>query len=94
MITLGVDLGSNTVKTLLLGDGREILSFAVRKSSHDARKVMDECLEETLAAAGVRFDEIAKIVATGYGRVSCRIAHKWVRGSGLDFGTWVTCMLY
>jgi (R)-2-hydroxyacyl-CoA dehydratese activating ATPase len=37
---------------------------------------MDECIEETLAKAGVSFEKIGKIVATGYGRVSCKIAHK------------------
>ncbi len=76
MITLGVDLGSNTVKSLLLGDGGNVLAGSVRKSSHDAQKVLDECVEETLATAGVPFDKIAKIVATGYGRVSCKMAHK------------------
>lgn len=76
MVTLGVDLGSNTVKTLLLEDGRNVLSFVVRKTSHESQKVMDECLEEALAKAGVSFDKIEKIVATGYGRVSCKIAHK------------------
>ncbi|MFA6450407.1 MAG: acyl-CoA dehydratase activase [bacterium] len=76
MITLGVDLGSNTVKTLLLNDGRDVLASTVRKTSHESQKVMDECVEETLAKAGVSFDKIGKIVATGYGRVSCKIAQK------------------
>jgi (R)-2-hydroxyacyl-CoA dehydratese activating ATPase len=76
LITLGVDLGSNTVKTLILEDGRDILAFIVRKTSHESQKVMDECVEETLSKAGVAFGDLAKIVATGYGRVSCKIANK------------------
>jgi predicted CoA-substrate-specific enzyme activase len=37
---------------------------------------MDECIEETISKVGTSFDKIEKIVATGYGRVSCKIAHK------------------
>jgi (R)-2-hydroxyacyl-CoA dehydratese activating ATPase len=78
VITLGIDLGSNTVKTVLLLDGRRILGSAVKKSSFDPQQVMDECLCETLDRAGLEFAAIRKIVATGYGRVSCSIAHKEV----------------
>lgn len=76
MINLGVDLGSNTVKTVLLRDGRDVIGSCVRKTSHDAQRVMDECLEEAMSKAGIKFGDIGKIVATGYGRVSCKIAHK------------------
>ncbi len=76
MITLGIDLGSNTVKTALLENGKKFLGGAVRKTGHDAQKVMDELLKETLEKAGVTYGGIEKIVATGYGRVSCKIAHK------------------
>ena len=76
MITLGVDLGSNTVKAVLLSGGRDVAGSCVRKTSHDARKIMDECVEEALSNAGLTFGDIGKIVATGYGRVSCKIAHK------------------
>lgn len=76
MITLGIDLGSNTVKTVLLEDGKKFLGGIVKKSGYDPQQVMDECLKETLDKTGIEFAKIEKIVATGYGRVSCRIAHK------------------
>ena len=76
MITLGVDLGSNTVKAALLSGGRDLAGFSIRKTSHDARKIIDECVEAALSNAGLTFSDIGNIVATGYGRVSCKIAHK------------------
>ncbi|HOO56245.1 MAG TPA: acyl-CoA dehydratase activase [bacterium] len=76
MITLGVDLGSNTVKTVIIEDGKKFLAGTVKKTSHDAQRVLDECLGETLDKAGVSRDSIEKTVATGYGRVSCKMADK------------------
>jgi len=76
MITLGIDLGSNTIKTVLLEDGRNILGSTVRKTGHDSSKITQECLDDSLAQAGISRDKIRKTVATGYGRVSCEIADK------------------
>ncbi len=76
MITLGIDLGSNTIKTVVLEDGRDVLGSCVRKSGYDTKIITDECVREALSQAGAKFDDIKKIVATGYGRVSCDIAHK------------------
>lgn len=90
MITLGIDLGSNTVKTLLLEDGTRVLASCVRKSGHDVKRITDECVGETLNGAGARLEDVARIVATGYGRVSCEMAHKEIseitcHGKGAHF---------
>ena len=74
MITLGIDLGSNTVKTVLLRDGSQVIARSLRKGGHDMETVMNECLEEVYSAASGEKPD--KIVATGYGRVSCKIADK------------------
>ena len=76
MITMGIDLGSNTIKSVLLEDGKRILGTAVKKSGHDTKKITREVLDEALGKAGVALESIEKIVATGYGRVSCDLAHK------------------
>lgn len=76
MITLGIDLGSNTVKVAILRDGKDLIGSSIKKSGHDTKRITDECMEESLSQAGIKFEDITKIVATGYGRVHCEMAHK------------------
>lgn len=58
MRTLGVDLGSRTVKVVLLADG-QVAHQAVREASFDPWRVCQELM------AGLKFE---RAVATGYGR--------------------------
>jgi len=67
-LTMGVDLGSITAKCVILRDGREVLAACVVKGGMvggGGQKAVDEAL----AAAGVRQDDVVFVVATGYGRV-------------------------
>ena len=76
MISLGIDLGSNTVKAVLLKDGKEVLATSVRKGTYDPQAVADEVVADCVAAAGIARADIGKVVATGYGRISCAFADK------------------
>jgi (R)-2-hydroxyacyl-CoA dehydratese activating ATPase len=76
MITLGIDMGSNTVKAVAVRDGREVLGSNVVKTSHDLEGVTSGCVQACLDASGATLAQCAYIVATGYGRVSCSMANK------------------
>lgn len=78
MITLGIDIGSNTVKTVALRDGAEILASHVIRTSHDIEAVTRASVDACLGAAGAALDGVAAIVATGYGRVTCTLAGREV----------------
>lgn len=71
--SLGIDIGSSTSKCVILGDGSEIVSYALipagAGTSGPARAV-----EEVFAAAGLNRDDIKRTAATGYGRNSVREA--------------------
>lgn len=68
MITAGIDVGSRTTKVVILHDkiivSKHILATGW-KPSHTAREVFDRALDN----AEISEPDIAKIVATGYGRV-------------------------
>jgi predicted CoA-substrate-specific enzyme activase len=69
-------MGSNTIKAVALGDGRDILGFHVEKTSHDIDAVTKSVVDTVMKAAGAKLEDCAYIVATGYGRVTCTLASK------------------
>jgi activator of 2-hydroxyglutaryl-CoA dehydratase len=64
-LCIGIDLGSTTVKAVVL-NGR-VLGSAIRPTGSNPRKTGEAVLEQVLEKAKGPVD---KIVATGYGRVS------------------------
>jgi len=75
IITAGVDVGSVSSKAVIMTDN-EVYSWAVLRtgsnSSDSAKKVMGWALE----GIGVKLDDFAYIVGTGYGRVNVPMANK------------------
>ncbi len=74
MITAGIDVGAKTIKVVLLEDGA-VRAQRMTLGSFDTRSALEEVMAEALAAAGLRREEIAFLVATGAGR-------KEVNGAG------------
>ena len=67
MYTLGMDIGSTTSKAVILRDGREIVASSMviaTVGTLGVFQVMDHVLEES----GLKKEDMACIVATGYGR--------------------------
>ena len=67
--TLGIDIGSTASKCVMLADGKEIVAkslIAVGAGTSGPQRAIDAVLE----AAGKTRDEIAFVLATGYGRNS------------------------
>jgi len=73
MITAGIDIGSTTTKAVILGDG-DIFSYALQPTGIDINAVSRQVLMEASEKVGLRFEDLERIVATGYGRISIPFA--------------------
>ena len=73
MITAGIDIGSTTAKAVVLRDG-DILSYALQPTGIDMASVSKQVLMEALEKVGLKFEDVDRIVATGYGRISIPFA--------------------
>ena len=67
--TLGIDIGSTASKCIMLADGKEIVAkslIAVGAGTSGPQRAIDQVLQE----AGKTREDMAFILATGYGRNS------------------------
>jgi predicted CoA-substrate-specific enzyme activase len=81
MYTAGVDVGAITAKAAIVGDrdGRaELLATAVILAGYDRSAAAAQVLDQAIARAGLAREEIARLVATGYGRVQVPDADRTV----------------
>ncbi|MDD5749000.1 MAG: acyl-CoA dehydratase activase [Actinomycetota bacterium] len=69
MIFAGVDIGSLTAKAVILSESR-VIAESILSTGHNSRLASRKALDEALDLAGIREEQIERIVATGYGRLS------------------------
>ena len=67
MITAGIDMGSKTVKVVILKDG-EIIGKGIDLAGFEGREVAERVFTAALEEAGVAREEIQEVFATGAGR--------------------------
>ncbi len=67
MITAGIDMGSKTVKVVIVKDG-EIVGKHMLLAGFEAQEAAETAFAASLEAAGLTADDIEAIVATGAGR--------------------------
>ena len=72
----GLDLGSTMTKVVLIDQDEHIVASTVRHTGAEHRRLAQEVMRETLKAAGISLDDIAYIVATGYGRINVPFADR------------------
>jgi predicted CoA-substrate-specific enzyme activase len=72
----GVDIGSTMTKVVIVGDKLETSLIGPTGPEH--RKLANKVMEEALMRAKLRFDDLAYIVATGYGRINVPFADKQI----------------
>jgi len=77
MITAGMDIGAETVKIVILKDGR-VLSYRVMLVGIDMKKSTEQALGEALHKAGITIDDVKHVTATGSGRKHAPFAHDQV----------------
>jgi predicted CoA-substrate-specific enzyme activase len=65
---LGVDIGSRTVKVILLDEEGRILARGLAPAGYDGPAVAARLVAQACSQAGVAPSEVAASVATGYGR--------------------------
>ncbi|MCX5655560.1 MAG: acyl-CoA dehydratase activase [Planctomycetota bacterium] len=67
MVTCGIDVGARTTKAVIVAGGR-ILAAAVEDTGADPATTARHVFDAALAGAAVAEKDVAKVVATGYGR--------------------------
>lgn len=73
MYTLGIDVGSSSSKAVILEDGKKILHHRVVQIGTGSSGP-DRVLEEVFSGSGLTIDDMANIIATGYGRFNVKCA--------------------
>lgn len=72
----GIDIGSTMTKTVIIGDS--IVSSLIGPTGAEHRRLAYMVMEEALGKAGLAFDDLAYVVATGYGRINAPFADRQV----------------
>lgn len=72
----GIDIGSTMTKAVITGD--EIVASIIGPTGPEHRKLANKVMEEALVKANLRFEDLAYIVATGYGRINVPFADRQV----------------
>ena len=71
---MGIDSGSTSTNAVILNSDREIVASAVIRTGAKSSESAQRILEEILQNANLQRSDLAKIVSTGYGRVSIPFA--------------------
>ena len=78
-LVVGVDVGSTAAKAVVLdGDSRAVLGVAVTPTGWNPRETGEAVLHAALREAGTGMDGVARVVGTGYGRISLPFLHRTV----------------
>lgn len=64
----GIDIGASSAKLAIVDETGRIVGRAIRRSGVDYAAAAEQNLTEALAAAGLKREDIARTVSTGYGR--------------------------
>ncbi len=73
---VGVDIGSTMTKVVIMNEA--IIASFIGATGPEHRKLANRVMEEALASAGLHFDEITYVVATGYGRINVPFADRQI----------------
>jgi predicted CoA-substrate-specific enzyme activase len=74
----GIDLGSTMTKVVIIDHDEEIRAAVIKHTGAEHRRLANQVMEEALAQAGLAFDEISYVVATGYGRITVPFADRQI----------------
>ncbi|MBE8539326.1 acyl-CoA dehydratase activase [Geoglobus acetivorans] len=74
MVVAGIDVGSKMAKVVIMDGDRNILSYVMARTGTDHGKTSEEVLNEALEKAGLKREDLEKIVATGFGKISVPFA--------------------
>jgi benzoyl-CoA reductase subunit D len=83
MITAGIDMGSKTIKVVILRDG-DIIGKGLTLAGFESREAAEKCFAEALEDAGISKDDVEHIVATGAGRKNAPFTNRDITEVGGD----------
>jgi len=72
----GIDIGSTMTKVAIMGN--ELVASVIGPTGPEHRRLAYKVMEEALANGRLAFQELAYVVATGYGRINVPFADKQV----------------
>jgi len=70
----GIDIGSTMTKVVIVNEA--VVASVIVATGPEHRKLANRVMEEALAIAGLDFDKITYVVATGYGRINVPFADR------------------
>ncbi|MFH1338321.1 MAG: acyl-CoA dehydratase activase [Candidatus Omnitrophota bacterium] len=68
MIFAGLDIGSISTKAIIIDEDKRILSYEILRTGSNSKKAAEKCMQLALGKAKISFEDIANLIATGYGR--------------------------
>ena len=74
----GLDLGSTMTKVVIIDEGDNIRARVESHTGAEHRRLANKVMEQALGQIGLPFDEIAYVVATGYGRINVPFADRQI----------------
>nr|WP_222926246.1 acyl-CoA dehydratase activase [Fervidicola ferrireducens] len=74
----GIDSGSTSANVVIIDENKNIISYSIVPTGPKALESARKAFELALKDAGLKENDIKKVVATGYGRVSIPFAEKTV----------------
>jgi predicted CoA-substrate-specific enzyme activase len=74
----GIDLGSTMTKVVIIDRDDKICASVINHTGAEHRRLANKVMEEALQQAGLSFDEISYVVATGYGRFTVPFADRQI----------------
>jgi len=78
MYFAGVDIGSTMTKVVIQDENDSILASIIGPTGAEHRRLAYQVMKDALNKAGLRFDEIELVVATGYGRFNVPFADRQI----------------
>jgi len=74
MVVCGIDVGSKLTKVVIMDENKQILSYVIVRTGTDHKKTSQEAFEEAVKKAGLKREDVKKVVATGFGKISAPFA--------------------
>lgn len=74
----GIDIGSTMTKAVVVDEKEQVLASHIGPTGVEHRHLALKVMDDTLGKAGVDFDHLDYIVATGYGRINVPFADKQI----------------
>lgn len=74
----GIDLGSTMTKVVIVDQEEKICASVIKHTGAEHRRLANQVMQQALAQASLEFDEIAYVIATGYGRIMVPFADRQI----------------